>query len=152
MSSNKIVFINIDKMMEWTDALRKYAEMNGKKFRIYKKGTPEYEAVKKLQHKGKGALTKKEVKSMVAKMAAESEGKKPRKPRSDIGQKRMTTKQIVDESVRQKLVSKAVAYGRKVRSDKGKKRGPRKAKEGSNVPPKSREAGVLVFDEEGNVV
>jgi hypothetical protein len=140
-------------MMAWVDALRKYAEMKGKKFRIYKKGSAEYDEIKKLQHKGKGALTKKQVSSMASKMAAESEGKKPRKPRSDIGKKRMTTKQIVDESVRQKLVSKAVAYGRKVRSDKGKKRGPRKAKEeGSKVPPKSREAGVLVFDEEGNVV
>jgi len=150
-------------MMEWTDALRKYAEMNGKKFRIYKKGTPEYEEIKKLQHKGKGALTKKQVKSMVKssepkrKVEMTEEGGmkitvgKTRKPRSDIGKKRMTTKQIVDESVKQKLVSKAVAYGRKARSDKGKKRGPRKAKEGG-VPPKSREAGVLVFDEEGNVV
>ena len=138
--------------MEWTDALRKYAEMNGKKFRIYKKGTPEYEEIKKLQQKGKGALTKKEVKSKVKKLTDEMSGKAPRKARSDIGKKRITTKQIVDESVKQKLVSKAVAYGRKERSDKGKKRGPRKAKESKESHSKSKESGVLVFDEEGNVV
>lgn len=134
-------------MMEWTDALRKYAEMNGKKFRIYKKGTPEYDEIKKLQHKGKGALTKKEVKSMVKNISNEAKGKAPRKPRSDIGKKRITTKQIVDESVKQKLVSKAVAYGRKERSDKGKKRGPRKAKEEKK---ESRE--MINFDEEGNML
>jgi hypothetical protein len=131
-------------MMEWTDALRKYAEMKGQKFRIYKKGTPEHAEIKKLQASGKGALTKKDVKKITSKMAAEAAGKAPRKPRSDIGKKRITTKQIVDESVKQKLVSKAVAYGRKERKDKGVKRGPRKAKEAA--------APVVQFDEEGNLL
>jgi hypothetical protein len=134
-------------MMEWTDALRKYAEMNGKKFRIYKKGTSEYDAVKKLQASGKGALTKKDVKKITKQMSAAEAGKAPRKPRSDIGQKRMTAKQIADESVRLKLVSKAVAYGRKERKDKGMKRGPRKAKEAKEASPP-----VVRFDEEGNLL
>lgn len=147
-------------MMEWTDALRKYAEIHGKKFRIYKKGTAEYDAVKALQQKGKGALTKKERSKILKQMDApkrtvkmtEDGGMKitvgkGRKPRSDIGKKRITTKQIVDESVRQGLVSKAVAYGRKVRKDKGVKRGPRKAKAaGESKPP------VVQFDEEGNML
>ena len=135
-------------MMEWTDALRKYAEMKGKKFRIYKKGTPEYAEIKKLQASGgaKAAPAAPAVRKRKVEMTEEGGMKvtipaKSRKPRSDIGKKRITTKQVVDESVRLKLVKPSEAYGRKTRSDKGQKRGPRKAK-----------ASHLFFDEEGNVM
>lgn len=136
-------------MMEWTDALRKYAEMKGLKFRIYKKGTPEHAEIKKLQASGKGALTKKEVGKIVSKMKVAEGAKAARKPRSDIGKKRLTTKQLVDESVKLKLVSKAVAYGRKERKDKGMKRGPRKAKEAA---PEKKKREIVQFDDEGNML
>ena len=51
-----------------------------------------------------------------------------RKVRSDKGKKRMTARMIAEESVKQGLVSRAVAFGRKERSDKGKKRGKRMPK------------------------
>jgi hypothetical protein len=41
--------------MEWTDAIRKHAQMTGGKYRIPKKGTAEYDAVKKLQMGGGAA-------------------------------------------------------------------------------------------------
>ena len=123
--------------MEWTDTLRLYAKMKGKKYHIPKKGTPEYDEVKTLQ---RTHGTKKKIrfvsKTPKAEGAPVSEApKKMRKTRSDKGQKRMTALQIAKESVRQGLVSRAEALGRKVRSDKGKKRGARKPKvEAVNEP------------------
>lgn len=127
-------------MMAWVDAVRKYAEMKGQKWRIPKKGTPEYAEIKALQagKSKKKAIRvvesleapKKERKVMKEKKKEEvmEAPKKMRKTRSDKGQKRMTGKMIAKESVRLGLVSKAEALGRKVRSDKGKKRGARKPK------------------------
>jgi hypothetical protein len=43
-------------VMEWTDAIRKHAQMTGGKYRIPKKGTAEYDAVKKLQASGGGGV------------------------------------------------------------------------------------------------
>lgn len=143
-------------MMSWVDAVKLYAEKTGTKFRIHKKGTAEYEAIKKLQSKGTGGISSKKAAKMAKEMmepaAKKTRGRpkkasaaahmtssagatasaapaKMRKPRSDIGQKRApSTLAIAKESVKQGIVSRAVALGRKPRSDKGKKRGARGAK------------------------
>lgn len=182
--------------MEWTDALRKYAEMTGKKYRIYKKGTSEYDAIKKLQASGKGALTKKEANKKASEMMRSDKGKMPRKPRSDKGQKRVkgsimgsdtgaliesmersmpkakktraTKKRVSNKSLagimgsdtgRETLALTAGMAGgkkvRKVRSDKGKKRGPRSglpADFSSETKEMAKKAKTLRFDAEGNIM
>ena len=111
-------------MMEWTDALREYARIHNTKYRIYRKGSAEYEAVKKLQHKGKGALTKKQV----TKLAKATAPPKERKTKAKAERKVKMT----EEGGMKITINRSAEAGkkaRKVRSDKGKKRGPRKAKE-----------------------
>ena len=135
--------------MAWVDAVKKYAEMKGKKFQIYKRGTPEHAEIKALQAKGTGGLTKAKAKKLAAEMMGKPKrSRKPkaaavaamaapvaavaaggRKVRKDKGMKRVTDLQVAKESVKQGLVSRSVALGRKPRSDKGKKRGARKEKE-----------------------
>ena len=116
-------------MMAWVDAVKKYAEMTGKKFRIYKKGTSEYEAIKKLQRGGEGGLTKAAAKKMAKEEAPKTAS--GRKVRKDKGTKRMTDLQVARSAVKQGLVSKEEAFGKKMRkqrSDKGVKRGKRAPK------------------------
>jgi hypothetical protein len=180
--------------MEWTDALRAYARMTGKKYHIPKKGTAEYEEVKELQKSGElhkrkegrriGAYTKAKdftpekiterrkakirivepgtlerrkkgiklldkegkVKAIrVPKKEAPARHPSGRKVRSDKGAKRMTGRMIAEESVRQGLVSRAVALGRKVRSDKGKKRGARKAKMPAEMKEEEKKVDEMFY-------
>lgn len=178
-------------MMAWVDALKKYAEMKGTKYRIPKKGTAEYDEVKKLQMKGKGGLTKGDVSKMVSEMKREESGKAPRKPRSDKGKKRGvaslmgsdTSKMLMEvekkvskrkapakKAEKKKRMRKSTLAGivgdtaremmsvesslpakkmRKVRSDKGKKRGKR-----TGIPKDmaNKSGKTLQFDEEGNIM
>jgi hypothetical protein len=133
--------------MEWTDAIRKHAQMTGGKYRIPKKGTPEYDAVKKLQMGGGAAdAVAKEAKhtKFGAKGQVLSEGApkraglgkeaKLRKERKDKGAKRVPVAAAVAAAppVAQHLKfdeEGKVKKPRKTRSDKGKKRGPRAKKE-----------------------
>ena len=105
-------------MMAWVDALKKFAEMKGRKYMIPKKGTADYNEVKKIQGSGKGALTKKEAKKMVSEMKREESGKAPRKPRKA----RVSSMMGGDTSRMMMEVEKALPKSRKPRSDKGKKR------------------------------
>ena len=129
--------------MEWTDAIRKYAQMTGGKYRIPKKGTAEYDAVKKLQMGGGEAKEAKHTK-FGAKGQILSEGApkraglgalaKLRKERKDKGTKRVPAAAAVAAAppVAQHLKfdeEGKVKKTRKVRSDKGKKRGPRAKKD-----------------------
>jgi len=147
-------------MMEWTDALRKYASMKGIKWRIYKKGTAEYAEIKKLQMEGGGAK-KEESKTpikdkMMARIAKKAESKTPIKDKmmARIAKsKEVREKPLEDASMfisnsgemliphpggykspslhskealkkADKMMAKKMGKKvRKVRSDKGKKRG-----------------------------
>ena len=122
--------------MEWTDAIRKHAEMTGGKYRIPKKGTADYDAVKKLQMGGvKGA--KSEVKKAVKKgevvkgvYTADAKGvsvKVKGVPSVKVSAKKVPAEKKAthlkfDEEGKEIKEKKP----RKVRSDKGKKRGARK--------------------------
>lgn len=64
--------------MTWMQALK--AHFGGKKFVIPKKGTPDYEAVKKLM--GGGAAAPAGAVAQTAQTARETQAKKPRKPRA----------------------------------------------------------------------
>lgn len=144
--------------MEWTDALRAYATKMGKKFSIPKKGTPEYVAVKALQMEGGGSKTPRKDKMMarLAKSApAPSEVKqrmiariaKSKEVREKpLEEARMTISERVGRGgkvVTDMLIPQPGGFKspqalppkkdkkkvRKVRSDKGVKRGPRKVSE-----------------------
>jgi len=134
--------------MEWTDALRAYAKKMGKKYSIPKKGTPEYVAVKALQMEGgaKSAPAPVNVKErMLARIAKSKEVRE--KP---LEEARMTVservgrggKVVTDMLIPQpggfkspSLYSKEALKKadkkkvRKVRSDKGVKRGSKKVAE-----------------------
>ena len=109
--------------MEWTNAIRKHAEMTGGKFVIPKKGTADYDAVKKLQMGGAAAAPKAKktpkeaapVKSAPTKVA----------PVKVAPAKVAPAKKAVEMAV---SAPEEVRL-RKVRSDKGVKRGARKPKE-----------------------
>ena len=142
--------------MEWTDALRKYAQMTGGKYRIPKKGTAEYDAVKKLQMSGgaaaaapadkkeKRAAVKSEAMEGVAKGVYTAEAGKgvsfkakgmpkiqlKRKVRSDKKAVVAAEEKVMPKNTHLKFDDEGnVKKQRKIRSDKGKKRGARKAKE-----------------------
>ena len=140
--------------MEWTDALRKHAQMTGGKYRIPKKGTAEYDAVKKLQASGgaapaagkkeKKAAVKTEAMEGVAKGVYTAEAGKgvsfkakglpamklKRKVRSDKKAVVVAEGSVMPKPTHLKFDDEGrEKKPRKVRSDKGKKRGARKAKE-----------------------
>jgi len=149
--------------MEWTDALRKHAEMTGKKFHIPKKGTEEYAAVKALQASGGGAAApadkkaakkaahkalKEEAMEGVAKGVYVAEAGKgvsfkakgapkiqlKRKVRSDKKAVEVAPSKVMPKATHLKFDDEGkVKKPRKVRSDKGKKRGARKPKEGEVI-------------------
>ena len=124
-------------MMAWVDAVRKYAEQTGKKFRIYKKGTAEYEEIKKIQRKGTGALTKAQTKKMVSEMAGRKRGR-PKKAVASALAPAGEMKRKVEETPEGGL-KVTLKKARKVRSDKGKKRGARKAKAPTSETTESEE-------------
>jgi len=85
--------------MKWTEALKEYAKMKGGKYVVPRKGTPEYDEVKKLMGESKAdqvkadvehGQAKRDVKKMVKEEKAEAKAeaapaakeKKPRKPRA----------------------------------------------------------------------
>jgi len=158
--------------MEWTDAIRKHAQMTGGKYRIPRKGTAEYDAVKKLQASGGGGVpsryteaaaapdaaaakkaAKKEKKMAVKEEAMEGHAKGvytaeagkgvsfkakglpamklKRKVRSDKKAVVAAEHQVMPKATHLKFDEEGavIKKPRKVRSDKGKKRGARKAKE-----------------------
>jgi hypothetical protein len=150
--------------MEWTDAIRKHAQMTGGKYRIPRKGTAEYDAVKKLQMGGEAAAEakkemKKSHKAAVKEEAMEGvakgvytaeagkgvsfkakglpEMKLKRKVRSDKKAVEVAEHQVMPKAPKAKKATHlkfdeegaVMKKPRKVRSDKGKKRGARKAKE-----------------------
>ena len=114
--------------MEWTNAIRKHAEMTGGKFVIPKKGTADYDAVKKLQMGGAAAAPKAKktpkeaapVKSAPTKVAPVKVA-----PAKVAPAKAAPVKKAVEMAV---STPEEVRL-RKVRSDKGVKRGARKPKE-----------------------
>lgn len=133
--------------MEWTDAIRKHAQMTGGKYRIPKKGTAEYDAVKKLQASGGAAdaVAKKATHLKFDKEGGVKSAGAPKK--AGLGKEAMPKKQRKVRSDKKVPVAAAVAAAppvaqhlkfdeegkvkkqRKVRSDKGKKRGPRAKKD-----------------------
>jgi hypothetical protein len=142
--------------MEWTDAIRKHAQMTGGKYRIPRKGTPEYDAVKKLQagggaaaaapadKKAKKAAVKAEAMEGVAKGVYTAEAGKgvsfkakglpamklKRKVRSDKKAVVAAESSVMPKPTHLKFDDEGKEKKqRKVRSDKGKKRGARKPKE-----------------------
>jgi hypothetical protein len=119
--------------MEWTNAIRKHAEMTGGKYRIPKKGTAEYDAVKKLQMGGGAAApaAKKEKKAAVKAEAMEGVAKGVYTAEAGKG-----------VSFKAKGLP-AMKLMRKVRSSKKAV----EATEGSVIP----KATHLKFDEEGEV-
>jgi hypothetical protein len=146
--------------MEWTDAIRKHAQMTGGKYRIPRKGTAEYDAVKKLQTGGgaaaapaadkkadkkeKRAAVKTEAMEGVAKGVYTAEAGKgvsfkakgmpkiqlKRKVRSDKKAVVVAEASVMPKPTHLKFDDEGrEKKPRKVRSDKGKKRGARKPKE-----------------------
>ena len=159
-------------VMEWTDAIRKHAQMTGGKYRIPKKGTAEYDAVKKLQSSGGGGVPSRYTEAAAAAPAAAADKKAAKKekkvavkaeavegvakgvytaeagkgvsfkakglPAMKLKRKVRSDKKAV-VAAEEKVMPKnthlkfddegKVKKTRKVRSDKGKKRGARKAKE-----------------------
>jgi len=127
--------------MEWTNAIRKHAEMTGGKYRIPKKGSEEYAAVKALQMGGGAAATPK------AKKAPKeaTEGAVKATPAKAAPTKATPVKAAATKATPAKVAPAKVAPAkkavemavsapeevrlRKVRSDKGVKRGARKPKE-----------------------
>ena len=131
-------------MMEWTDALRKYASMKGIKWRIYKKGSAEYAEIKKLQAEGgsakksesgtpikdrmlarlgKGKEVKEKPLEEARMMLSESGGQTLLVPQpGGYKSPSLYSKEALKKAdkVKAKKAGKSV---RKVRSDKGKKRG-----------------------------
>ena len=142
--------------MEWTDAIRKHAQMTGGKYRIPKKGTPEYDAVKKLQASGGAAPAAKKDKAAVRAEAMEGVAKgvytaeagkgvsfkAKGLPAMKLKRKVRSDKRAVEVAAEKVMPKKATHLKfdeegkeipqkkpRKTRSDKGKKRGPRAKKE-----------------------
>ena len=148
--------------MEWTDAIRKHAQMTGGKYRIPRKGTADYDAVKKLQAGGGAAAPaaapaadKKAKKAAVKAEAMEGHAKGvytaeagkgvsfkakglpamklKRKVRSDKKAVEVAEVKVVPKNTHLKFDDEGKEIPqkkpRKVRSDKGKKRGARKAKD-----------------------
>jgi hypothetical protein len=147
--------------MEWTDAIRKHAQMTGGKFRIPKKGTADYDAVKKLQMGGGAAAPADKKAAKKEKMAVKTEAmeghakgvytaeagkgvsfKAKGLPEMKLKRKVRSEKKAVEVAEHHVMprAKKAthlkfdeegavIKKPRKVRSDKGKKRGARKAKE-----------------------
>ena len=119
-------------MMAWVDALRKYASMKGTKYHIPRKGTAEYEEVKAIQAGKMYAKSKRAIfkESDIAK--ADLSAGETVKPRKVIFSKKAIKEA---EAVRSKIKGMREAEEkmkkkkmRKVRKDKGVKRGPKKAK------------------------
>lgn len=102
--------------MEWTDALRKYASIHNRKWHIPKKGTPEYAAVKALQAGGGGGGGEghpaEEMENVPKGLFVAEKGGVKLRP---AGKKNL--------SVVIAPAKGGVVRPRKVRSDKGKKRG-----------------------------
>ncbi len=144
--------------MEWTNAIRKHAEMTGGKYRIPKKGSEEYDAVKALQTGGDAAAPKakrapKEVTEgsakgvpVKAKKVVEVADKVKLLKDAKTAKAAKVPKEVTEGSVNaapvktKKLVQVTANHVeaekvklRKVRSDKGVKRGARKPKEEETV-------------------
>jgi len=136
--------------MEWTNAIRKHAEMTGGKYRIPKKGSEEYDAVKALQMGGDAAApkvkkapkdvpvkTKKvvEVADKVKLLKDAKTAKAAKVPKEvtegSVNAAPVKTKKLVQVTANHVEAEKVKL--RKVRSDKGVKRGARKPKEEETV-------------------
>jgi len=146
--------------MEWTNAIRKHAEMTGGKYRIPKKGSEEYDAVKALQMGGDAAApkvkkapkdvpvkTKKvvEVADKVKLLKDAKTAKAAKVPKevtegsvnaapvnaAPVNAAPVKTKKLVQVTANHVEAEKVKL--RKVRSDKGVKRGARKPKEEETV-------------------
>ena len=141
--------------MEWTNAIRKHAEMTGGKYRIPKKGSEEYAAVKALQMGGAAGAAPKaapKAKKVVTEAATPSRtvAEKAKLLKAAKAAKAVKAPTAVDadaDASAPAAQSKAVPAKtkrvvanpnqvaaeqvrlRKVRSDKGVKRGARKPKE-----------------------
>ena len=118
--------------MEWTNAIRKHAEMTGGKYRIPKKGSEEYAAVKALQMGGGAAATPKAKKA--PKEATEAAPTKVAPVKAAPTKATLAKAAPAKAAPAKKAVEMAVSAPeevrlRKVRSDKGVKRGARKPKE-----------------------
>ena len=128
--------------MAWVDAVRKYAEMSGGKYTIPKKGSEAYAAIKAIQA-GESPTVEKKAKVKAVKeptdlQVARSVVKQGILKKSEVfGRKTRADKGVAKSVKVPRGLIEATAEGvtvtkkRKVRSDKGKKRGPRKAKEES---------------------
>ena len=131
----------------------KKAKAEGRKPKITKVIEGGKESIERVKAVNKRIKSMRESEKLAKKMGMKVEPvKKVRKVRSDKGQKRVTTAQIAKETVKQGILSKAQVYGRKPRSDKGKKRGPRKAKEVAKEEVVEKKSKHLMFDDEGNVI
>lgn len=134
--------------MEWTNAIRKHAEMTGGKYRIPKKGSEEYAAVKALQMGGAagaadGAAAQSKAKKVVTEAATPSrmvaekvkllKAAKAAKAPTDASAPAAQSKAVPAKAKKVVANPNQVAAEqvrlRKVRSDKGVKRGARKPKE-----------------------
>lgn len=134
--------------MEWTNAIRKHAEMTGGKYRIPKKGSEEYAAVKALQMGGAagaadGAAAAPKAKKVVTEAATPSrmvaekvkllKAAKAAKAPTDASAPAAQSKAVPAKAKKVVANPNQVAAEqvrlRKVRSDKGMKRGARKPKE-----------------------
>jgi len=123
--------------MEWTNAIRKHAEMTGGKYRIPKKGSEEYAAVKALQMGGGAAATPKAKKAPKEATEAAPTKVAPVKAaptKATLAKAAPAKAAPAKAAPAKKAVEMAVSAPeevrlRKVRSDKGVKRGARKPKE-----------------------
>lgn len=123
--------------MAWVDAVRKYAEMTGGKYTIPKKGSEAYAAIKAIQAGESPTVAKKvKVKEPTDLQVARSVVKQGILKKSEVfGRKTRADKGVTKAVKVPRGIISATAEGvtvekkRKVRSDKGKKRGARKPKE-----------------------
>ena len=111
--------------MKWVEALKEYAKQKGK-YVVPRKGSPEYDEVKKLMgmaHKdtAKGDIeagqAKRDEKKAVAESAPEAKPKKPRAPRKKKAVEASVPSEVLGEGVRPEKVGRA-KRGKKVEAEK----------------------------------
>lgn len=94
--------------MSWTTALKEYAKATGK-FVVPKKGTPEYEAVVKIQNKLKGIPDPEEVKAEKAKKERKKkEEAMPKPPTEEEIKKKAEEERIRKEEADKKAIEDAI--------------------------------------------
>ena len=127
--------------MKWVEALKEYAKQHGK-YVVPKKGSPEYEAVRKLMGASTPAAAKEEKKEEPKKAEPKAEGTKK-------GQPRKTARKAFED-----LPAKAPEAKPK-RSSKAKKAakhdGMEEMKALENAPPKRKSRAKKVLREAGGV-